>query len=163
MSVDLRIRPARPGDAQSICAIINPTIIQTTATFTDVPRDPEQVAKQIAERPAFWRVALERDQILGFASLTQFRPGPGYAECLEHSIYVASDAMGRGIGRALMRAVIEAARSAQGVMLIAAISGTNAAAIAFHTRCGFEVVGRIPSAGKKLGRRHDLVLMQRFV
>ena len=79
---------------------------------------------------------------------------------MEHTIIVAQDATGKGLGRMLMAALVSGARAAGAHSLIGAISAENATAVAFHARCGFIEVGRIPEAGRKFGRWLDLVLMQ---
>jgi phosphinothricin acetyltransferase len=68
---------------------------------------------------------------------------------------------GRGVGRALLDALIEHARAAGKRVMVAGIDGENVRSIAFHARLGFVEVARMPGVGEKLGRRLDLVLMQR--
>ncbi|WP_127557372.1 GNAT family N-acetyltransferase [Nioella ostreopsis] len=155
------IRPARPEDAEAIAAIWNRIIRDTAATFTTEEKDPSAIADAMGTQP-FW-VALENGAILGFATYSQFRGGPGYARTMEHSVHVAKGSEGRGIGRALI-AVLEDHARAQGIhSLIAGISGENPAGIAFHAALGYANTARLPQVGWKFGRWHDLVLMQKFL
>lgn len=110
-------------------------------------------------------VAVDEDggDVIGFATHSPLRPYPGYRETAEDSIYLAEAARGRGLGRALLEALVTAAGAAGMHSLIGMIEGSNAASIALHEGCGFTVVGRIPEAGLKFGRRLDLVIMQRLL
>lgn len=155
------IRPACPEDAEAIAAIWNRIIRDTAATFTTEEKDPSAIADAMRTQP-IW-VAEEKGAALGFATYSQFRGGPGYAQTMEHSVHVAQGAEGRGIGRALMSVLEDHAR-AQGIhSLIAGISGENPAGIAFHAALGYANTARLPQVGWKFGRWHDLVLMQKFL
>jgi L-amino acid N-acyltransferase YncA len=158
-----RIRHARAEDAGAIAAIWNPLIRDTAITFNSVERTAGDVAAMLSARAADgrpWLVAEADGAVLGFAGLTQFRAGVGYAHTMEHTIILAPGATGRGLGGRMMAAIATEARAAGVRSLIGAISAENAPAIAFHARCGFAEVGRIPDAGRKFDRWLDLVLMQ---
>lgn len=155
------IRPARPGDAQGIAKIWNPIIRDTTVTFTSVEIDPDVLAAEITAQP--YIVAEIDGQIGGVVTYGAFRSGPGYARSKEHSIHVAPDARGRGVGRALLRACEDHARAAGVHTLIAGISGENPGGVAFHTALGYREVARLPQVGHKFGRWHDLILMQKIL
>ncbi|MCC5989328.1 MAG: N-acetyltransferase [Pararhodobacter sp.] len=160
------IRPARPDDAPGIAAIWNPIIRDSTITFNPVEKPEPEIAALVSARQdeghAFL-VAEDAGKVLGFASYFQFRPGPGYARCMEHSLYLAPAARGKGLGRTLMAALEEHARARLMRMLIGAMTATNTASLAFHKRLGFAEVAHIPDAGWKFGRHHDLVLMQKLL
>ena len=159
------IRRATAGDAAAIAALWNPWIRDTAVTFNPSEKTPAEVAGMIADRDALGHAtfaALGPD-LLGFASYAQFRGGPGYATCMEHSVILAPDACGRGIGRALMAAIQDHARAAGAHQLIAGVSAENPDGIAFHASIGFAEIARIPQAGRKFGRFMDLVLMQKFL
>lgn len=155
-----RVRPARAADADAIAAIAAPFARETTITFTSEPRGAASIAEAIGYFP--WFVATDaQGTVSGYAALSEFRAGPGYARVREVSIGLAPDVRGAGLGRSLMEALETAARRQDMLALIAAISGENPAAIAFHAACGFREAGRLPGVGWKFGRRLDLVLMQK--
>lgn len=162
----MNIRPATPGDYPAVCALWNPVIRDTTVIFHSEERDGAKVDEIIRGRRRDGHeffVAEADGRILGFASYAQFRPGNGYATALEHSIILAPDAWGRGVGRALMARVEDHARAGGGHTLFAGVSGENRAGIAFHEKLGFRTVAVIPEAGRKFGRWLDLVLMMKFL
>lgn len=98
--------------------------------------------------------------VLGYAAYGEWRAFDGYRLSAEHSVYVRKDARGQGVGAALLRALIERARTAGLHVLVAAISGDNAGSIRLHERLGFVRVGRMPEVGVKFGRWLDLELLQ---
>ncbi|MDO5631322.1 MAG: GNAT family N-acetyltransferase [Paracoccus sp. (in: a-proteobacteria)] len=156
------IRPARPDDAPGVGAIWNPIIRDTTISFWPVERHDTEIAALIAQRQADGHgffVAETEGTITGFASYGQFRAGLGYAHSLEHSIHIAPQARGLGVGRALMEIMLDHAREGGGRIMVAGITGWNTGSVAFHTRFGFVHWGMIPNAGWKFGTWHDLILM----
>ncbi len=159
----MRVRQAQIADAPAIAKITNAIIRDTLVTFTTEERSTAGIAADIEARGTGFLVAELDSEVVGFASYTRFRSGPGYAECREHSIQLAPSARGKGIGRALMSRLEEVARADSVHVLVAGISSENPAAIAFHARVGFAEVGRMPQVGCKWGRRLDLVLMQKII
>ncbi len=162
----LTLRHATPDDAPAIAAIWNPIIRDTVITFYPLERSAEEIAAMIAARQGAGRaflVAQEGDVCLGFASYDQFRPGPGNARSMEHTINLAPQARGRGGGRALLAALETHARAAGHHLMIAAISGANTGSVTFHAALGYIHVGTMPQLGWKFGRYHDLDLMQKFL
>ena len=159
----MNIRQAVPKDAGAIAAIWNREISEGVSTFNSVEKSDAEVARMIAERGAAVLVAEDDRHLIGFATYGSFRGGIGYAQSMEHTIYLDPAARGRGAGRALMRAIEQVARDDGVHVLIAGIGGENAAGIAFHSALGFEEVGRMPEVGRKFGRWMDLVLMQKIL
>jgi phosphinothricin acetyltransferase len=157
------IRAAQPGDAAGIAALWNPIIRDTAITFTDLEKPIPEVEALIAARPDAFLVAEAAGAVLGFASFGAFRSGPGYARSVEHTVLLAPEARGRGLGRALMSALEDRARGQGKHLMVGGVSGSNPEGIAFHAAVGFAEAGRVTQAGWKLGRYHDLVLMQKLL
>lgn len=160
------IRPARASDAAAIAAFWNPQIRDTLITFTTLEKTEADliamIAGKAAEGYAFF-VAEEAGAVLGFASYGPFRSGPGYRRACEHTIILAPEAKGRGLGRRLMEAIEDHARAAGRHIMVAAVSGGNPPGRAFHAALGYREVGVLPEAGWKFERYWDLVLMQKIL
>jgi phosphinothricin acetyltransferase len=156
------VRPANAQDADSVAAIWNHYIRDTTVTFNPVEKTLAEVAETIATRPAFF--VAERDgRIIGFSTYGAFRPGIGNIRSKEHSILLAPDAAGQGLGRALLTAVEDHARGAGVHTLFGGVSAENAAGRAFHARMGYAEAAILRDVGWKFGRYIDLVLMQKIL
>ena len=101
--------------------------------------------------------------VIGYASYGPFRPHDGYARSVEHSIYVAPDAQGRGIGRALLDALVTRARQAGLHVMIGGLEAGNTASLALHAKAGFVETARMPQVGAKFGRWLTLVFVQKLL
>ncbi len=156
------VRAARAGDAAAIAAIQNPVIRDTAITFNSVEKTPEMVAEAIRDLPCFL-VAEDGERLLGFVSYTQFRRGIGYARAMEHTIVLAPETRGQGVGRALMAAAEDHARRAGVGSMWAGVSGENSEGVSFHARLGYEEIARLPKVGFKFGRWMDLILMRKWL
>jgi phosphinothricin acetyltransferase len=99
-------------------------------------------------------------ELMGFASFGVFRAFPAYKYSVEHSVYVDARFRGRGIGRRLLKEVIEAARMRDYHVLIGAIDASNQASLALHERLGFTHCGTLGQVGFKFGRWLDLAFYQ---
>lgn len=156
------IRLAEPRDAAGIAAVLNPVIRETTISFKPKELTLDEICALIATAPGVF-VAEEAGGIIGYASYGQFRNGLGYARTMEHSVVLGPDARGKGVGRALMAAVEDHARSAGVGSLWAGVSGENPDGVAFHARLGFETVAVLPKVGFKFNRWIDLTLMRKWI
>lgn len=156
------VRDARDGDASALMEIQNPVIRDTSATFNSVEKTEADFHAAFRDLPCFL-VAEEAGVILGFVSYDQFRRGVGYARTVEHTIVLAEEARGRGVGRALMAAVEDYARVAGIGSIWAGVSGENPDGVKFHARLGYETVATLPRVGFKFGRWMDLVLMCKWL
>lgn len=160
------IRDAQPADAAAICAFWNSMIKGTSVTFNPLEKSEAEVAAMIRDRQEAGHgfvVAEVGVRVLGFATYSQFRGGPGYATCMEHTIILAPAAQGSGLGRSLMTAIEGLARAGGAHQMIAGVSGENTAGQRFHAACGYVEIGRVTEAGFKFGRFMDLVLMRKFL
>jgi phosphinothricin acetyltransferase len=159
-------RLAEPRDAEAIRSIYNPEVLESTVTFDLVPRSQEEQLRWIESHsgghPAIVAVG-DDGEVVGFGSLSPYRPRPAYAPTVEDSVYVRRDRQGHGIGTAVLEALVELARGHGFHSIIARIVGGHEASIALHRRCGFTEIGCEREVGRKFGRWLDVVLMQRML
>ncbi|MBA85088.1 GNAT family N-acetyltransferase [Thalassobius sp. S69A] len=156
------IRSATPADAPAIAAIYNHAVTHTTAIWNDATVDSANrtawiQARQNAGMPV---LVWDRGGVCGYASYGPWRAFDGYRLTVEHSVYVAPQAQGGGIGRALMQALIARARADGLHVMVAGIEAQNTASIALHERLGFAQTGIMPQVGQKFGRWLDLAFLQ---
>jgi phosphinothricin acetyltransferase len=102
-------------------------------------------------------------RILGFAAYGEFRANTGYRHTVENTIWVDPRAHRRGVGRALMERLVEAARERGVHAIVAVISAENEASIGFHHRLGFEDGGVLRQVGRKFGRWLDAAFLVRVL
>ena len=141
-------------------------IRDTHVTFertTKCARDVGAMIAGSAARGHGFLVAEDAGRVVGFATYRQFRAGSGYVHTMEQTIIVAPQAQGRGVGRALLGALEDHARAAGVHSLIAAISGENPDAIAFHAALGYREVAIVPEAGCEFDRWLDLHVLQKIL
>jgi L-amino acid N-acyltransferase len=157
------VRPARPEDLPGISQIHNDVVASSNAIFSELPETPEMRRAWFQERTAAGMpvlVATAGAEILGFASYGPFRPWAGYRETVELTVHVRNDSRRTGIGRALLRALIEDARGREMHAIMAGIDAGNEPSVALHRAFGFVEVGLLPEVALKHGTRLDLLLMQ---
>lgn len=161
----MQVRDSRPEDLPAIQAIYAHHVLTGLATFEEVPPDVEEMGRRRADvlgRGLPYLVAEEDGRVLGYAYAGPYRLRSAYRFAVEDSIYIDPAAVGRGLGVALLSAVVEAATAAGCRQMIAVIGDSaNAASIGVHRRLGFEHVGVLRAVGFKFGRWVDSVLMQR--
>jgi L-amino acid N-acyltransferase YncA len=108
-------------------------------------------------------VAVDGEHVLGWAALSPASSRPCYAGVAEHSVYVAESARGRGVGKALLAALLASA-DAGGIWTIqTSVFPENAASVALHERLGFRVVGRRERIAQLDGAWRDTLLLERRV
>lgn len=157
------IRDATHEDAEAIAAIYNDAVVNTTAIWNEIAVDAANrqawiLARQQAGLPVL--VVQIEGQVAGYSSYGPWRAFDGYRATVEHSVYVDPAFRGRGLGRALMQALIAYARAAEVHVMIAAIEAGNAPSIALHRDLGFSAPQILPQVGQKFGRWLDLAFMQ---
>lgn len=149
----------------AITDILNEAIVNSTALYDYAPRSTDRMtawfdAKQAAGHPVIGAVDAA-GELLGFASYGPFRAFPAYKYTVEHSVYVHHAHRGRGLGRQLLSAIVDAAEANGLKVMVGAIDADNAGSIALHESMGFVRVGLMPRVGFKFGRWLDLALLQR--
>lgn len=159
------VRFSREEDVKAITEIYAHYVLNSVATFEIDPPDAVEISarrKSILGRNLPYLVAEEEGQILGFAYAGLFRSRFAYRFAVEDSIYLASEAAGKGLGKKLLREVVVRAEAAGCRQMIAGIADRgNVASIALHLSLGFREVGVFESVGFKFGRWIDVVQMQR--
>jgi L-amino acid N-acyltransferase YncA len=153
------IRPLIPADWPTVERIYAEGIATGLATFETEPPSWEEFDDG---RLAHHRlVAVEGDDVVGWAALSPTSSRDCYSGVAEHSIYVAESARGRGIGRALLEALV-ASGDASGIWTIqTSIFPENPASLALHERCGFRVIGLRERIAKLDGEWRDTLLLER--
>jgi phosphinothricin acetyltransferase len=159
------IRPSHEQDLAAITRIYAHHVLHGTGTFETTPPSETDMSTRRADVLAKglpWLVIEDNGAVLGFAYGNWFKPRPAYRFSVEDSIYMAPEAAGKGLGRALL-AELMAALERAGVRRVMAVIGdsANAGSIGVHQALGFQVAGTIPSCGWKFDRWLDIVLMQR--
>lgn len=159
------IRSVAPADLPSCRAIYGHAAVHGTGTFEETAPDLDEMERRMAAVLAHglpYLVAEEDGRVLGFAYAAPFRLRAAYRYTVEDSVYVAPDAHGRGVGKALLGAVLDACAALGLHQILAVIGDTgNAGSIGLHRACGFELVGISPGLGFKFGRFIDVVFMQK--
>jgi len=158
------IRAADAADAEALAGIYGHHVRHGFGTFEEVPPAPAEMEarrRAVVERGLPYLVAEDAGAVLGFAYCGPFRPRAAYRYTVEDSVYVAPEAVGRGVGRAVLSAAI-AACAPLGIRQVVAVIGDsgNAASIGLHGALGFRHSGVGHSFGFKHGRWVDIVWMQ---
>ncbi|HEU6438291.1 MAG TPA: GNAT family N-acetyltransferase [Nitratidesulfovibrio sp.] len=162
------IRDAAADDIKGIVVIYNDAVRTTTAIWNESVTDAAGRAVWMADRTAAGYpvlVAVEEgadggSMVLGYATFGDWRAWDGYRHTVEHSVYVHKDSRGRGIGGALLHALIGRARDMGKHVMVAGVEAGNTASIALHRKFGFSEVGMLREVGCKFGRWLDLAFLQ---
>lgn len=161
----LRVRASRDGDLPAIAAIYAHHVRHGLASFEEEPPSVDELAlrrRDVLAAGFPYLVAEVGDGVAGYAYASLYRTRSAYRFTLEDSVYVAHDATGRGIGRALLGALLPACEATGARQMIAVIGDSaNHASIGLHAAFGFTEVGVLRAVGFKFGRWVDSVLMQR--
>src|SRR5665213_1543705 len=127
------VRLANAADTEAIASLLNAHLATTTIEWTDIHQTPDGILKWMEEHETAL-VAEERGEVVGVAAFGWFRDAvkrPGYRFTVENTVHVREDRWQSGIGRALMRALIDEARESGKHTMIAAINSANDASIRF--------------------------------
>lgn len=154
----MRIEPMIPADWKQVCAIYEEGIATGLGTFeTNAPSWEEWDAARLPHS----RLVARDEGVLGWAALSPVSKRACYAGVAEVGVYVAAMVRGRGVGRALLDALIESSEAHGIWTLQGATIAENKASLALQTRCGFRVVGRRERIGKLAGMWRDTTLTER--
>jgi len=172
---DLKVRKAIALDAKAISEIYNQAIEERMATFETEPRTESDFSKSIVEHnerhPILVALKSRKDEmalgtheaIVGWASISTYRPRSCYSGIGEFSIYVKKPFRGRGVGKRLMIALIEEASRLGYWKLVSRIFLFNVASRNLCKSCGFREVGIYEKHGKLDGKWLDTVIVERQI
>ena len=153
------VRPMNDGDWAAVRTIYEEGIASGDATFeTAVPSWEEW---DRARLPDHRFVATRGEQVLGWVAASPVSSRCVYSGVIEHSLYVAQEARGQGVGRVLLQALIESTEAAGIWTIESGVFPENAASLALHEACGFRRVGVRERLGVQHGRWRDVVLLER--
>ena len=159
------VRDAQPTDMAAVQAIYAHHVLHGRATFEEVPPTVEEfLARRAAVLAAGlpYLVAECNGELSGYCYAVPYRPRPAYRHTIEDSVYVAHHRAGRGIGRALLGALVARCENGPWRQMLAVIGDSaNAGSIGLHGSQGFRQVGKLDAVGFKFGRWVDSILMQR--
>jgi phosphinothricin acetyltransferase len=161
----LGVRPATPDDLPVIQAIYAHHVARGLASFEEEAPPVQEMRRRYEEVTAKglpYLVAEAGGAIAGYGYCTLYRTRSAYRYALEDSVYVRNDAVGKGIGKAILGELVKRCEALGYRQMIAVIGDSaNAASIGVHASQGFLRVGTLRSTGFKLGRWVDSGLMQR--
>jgi L-amino acid N-acyltransferase YncA len=156
------IRPATPADAAAVAAIYAHYVETSAATFDEVAPTADETAARIEAARLPFLVSETGGTIDGYAYLVPYSDRRAYRFTVEDSVYVAPEARGRSVGKALLEQLLAEGKRAGVREVIARIAVTDdPASVEIHRAFGFIEAGRLTDVGFKLGRWHDTLLMQR--
>jgi L-amino acid N-acyltransferase YncA len=160
----LTIRPATLKNLGTITDIYNQAILNTVATFDTTPKTlKEQKDWFTRHGPEYPVLVAQQDGIVvGWASLSMWSDRCAYSDTAEISLYVAEEHRGKGIGRKLTAAIIQAGQEVGLHTVIARIAEGNEISIHIAASLGFEHIGVMREVGRKFGRLLDVHLMQKI-
>ena len=164
MPRQMKVRPATHDDLPGILEIYNEAVVNTTASYDYEPRTLEHRIAWFDDHvknslPVFVAVN-EAGRVAGWSALNRYHDRKGYQFTTENSIYIAADLRGRGIGKLLMRPLVDASRQSGLHAILAGIDAENEASIRLHASFGFVTVAHFKQVGFKFGRWLDVVYME---
>lgn len=159
------IRDLVPEDLPVVTEIYRNAVVTGTASYELDPPDLAEMGnrfKAITSRGYPYIAAVAEDgRLLGYAYASAFRTRPAYRWLVEDSIYLDAAARGRGVGKALLQALVERCEALGFRQMVAVIGGASESSVGVHRACGFELAGRLTGTGFKHDIWLDTVLMQK--
>lgn len=163
--LDLVIRPAKLEDLPRLTEIYNHYVVTTPITFDLEPYTVERRKAWFEQFATTGRhrllVAEANDLVIGYAGTTRFRVKPAYDTTVETTIYLSSEAAGKGAGSKLYQALFESLANEDIHRIVAGYAIPNPASKALHERFGFQLVGIFRENGRKFGRYWDVAWSER--
>jgi len=152
------IRDCTDADVPRICDIYNHYIRETVVTFEETPLAVAEMARRIAEvRKRFpWLVIESEGVVAGYAYASLWKTRSAYRFAVESTIYLAADALNRGLGTPLYSALLETLPQRDAHRVLGCIALPNEPSVALHEKLGFKKIGIFDQVGWKFGRWVDV-------
>jgi phosphinothricin acetyltransferase len=161
----LIVRASTEADVARCAEIYGHHVLHGTASFELDPPDFTEMKRRraaVLDLGLPHLVAEREGRVLGYAYAGNWRPRPAYKYSVEDSVYIAHDAVGQGVGKALLPVLIDHCTRLGKKQMVAVIGDSaQTPSIRLHASCGFEMVGTLKNIGFKFDRWLDSVLMQR--
>jgi len=160
------IRPARFEDCAAINAIYNYYVDTSPCTFDldEMADSTRQAWFRAREADGLPVLVAELDgRVAGWAALSPWSPRGAYRTTVEESIYLAPEMRGQGLGRPLLTALLDAARTLGKDVVMAGVVACQEQSLALHRKLGFEDSALHRHMGFKLGEWHDVAYLQYHV
>jgi phosphinothricin acetyltransferase len=159
-------RNAVKDDLKSIQSILNYYILHSNDIYDKQARTDSEMLNwwnlKLENSFPIW-VAEENSKVIAFASYGSFRRWEGYSTTVEHSIYIQKSSQSKGIGKSLMKLIIEDSKSEGFHTMIGGIDSMNTASIRFHESLGFQRAGLLNEVAFKNETWLDLIFMQKIL
>ena len=156
------IRKVTVQDAQAIADIYNVYVQKSVVTFETELVTLQEIRRRIEEISVRYPYLVyeEDGKILGYCYAHKWKTRTAYSRTLETTVYVAAASQRKGIGRELMKHLIEECRQIDAHVLVACITGNNENSIELHRQLGFQQVSHFYQVGMKFGLWLDVVDFQ---
>ena len=161
-SAPASIRPATEADLPAIAAIYAEEVHHGISTFaTEPPPMDYWVGRLTSSESGDHLLVADRDgAVLGYTFSGSYRPRAAYARTRESSVYLAAEARGAGVGRALYDELLRLMRADGVHLVVAVVALPNPGSQALHRACGYTSAGVLHEVGHKFGRWIDTELWQ---
>jgi len=152
------IRSARNEDVGQIRDIYNHYIENTVITFEELPVSPEDMRNRFNEVTGLypWLVYDDGGKVIGYAYAAGWKSRSAYRFSVESTVYVREDSLGKGIGAALYRELLDRLKAAGVHAVLAGISLPNEKSRKLHEKFGFVKVAHLPQVGYKFDQWIDV-------
>ena len=160
----MSVRPASVDDAPAVAGIYNHYVRESIATFETAPLSVQEMAGRIGavtDAGLPWLVLEQGARVRGYAYATAWKARAAYRRTVETTVYVDAGETGKGYGRSLLAALLDALERNGCHVALAGIALPNEASVRLHAAAGFTSVGRLHEVGRKFDRWIDVGYWQR--
>ncbi len=161
----MKIRNVKKEDAADILEIYSFYVANTAVTFEITIPSLQQMEERIIDISSSYPYLVAEDdgKVVAYCYAHELNPREAYKKSVELSIYVKKDHHGRGIGKSLYAALEEALKKAGIDALYAIVTFPDEGSVAFHSRCGFSIAGKLTDCGEKFGKKWSVLYLEKHI